>query len=30
MQPDRIKKIREAAQMSQAIFALVLNVTTSW
>ncbi len=29
MRPDRIKGIREAAQMSQAIFALVLNVTTS-
>ena len=29
LRPERIKNIREAAQMSQAIFALILNVTTS-
>lgn len=29
LQPERIKNTREAAQMSQAIFALILNVTSS-
>lgn len=27
--PDAIRQIRERAQMSQSVFALVLNVTTS-
>ncbi|MFX7941998.1 helix-turn-helix domain-containing protein, partial [Acinetobacter baumannii] len=27
--PEAIKRIRETAKMSQAIFALALNVTTS-
>ena len=29
LQPDAIRRIRETANMSQAIFALALNVTTS-
>jgi putative transcriptional regulator len=29
LKPAAIKRIREAARMSQAIFALALNVTTS-
>jgi putative transcriptional regulator len=29
LDPSRIKRIREGAHMSQAIFALALNVTTS-
>ena len=29
LRPDRIRRIRETANMSQAIFALALNVTTS-
>nr|WP_254803813.1 DNA-binding transcriptional regulator [Methylobacterium sp.]USU34586.1 DNA-binding transcriptional regulator [Methylobacterium sp.] len=29
LQPEAIKRIREASKMSQAIFALALNVTTS-
>lgn len=29
LQPQEIRKIRESANMSQAVFALVLNVTTS-
>lgn len=29
LQPDAIRQIREDAHMSQAIFALALNVTTS-
>lgn len=29
LQPEAIKRIRETARMSQAIFALALNVTTS-
>lgn len=29
LQPEAIKRIRETANMSQAIFALALNVTTS-
>ena len=29
LQPEAIKRIREGANMSQAIFAMALNVTTS-
>jgi putative transcriptional regulator len=29
LQPEDIRRIREAAQMSQAVFAMALNVTTS-
>lgn len=29
MEPDAIRRIRESAHMSQSVFALVLNVTTS-
>jgi putative transcriptional regulator len=29
LQPEKIKRIREKANMSQALFALALNVSTS-
>ncbi|WP_373867463.1 helix-turn-helix domain-containing protein [Microvirga aerophila] len=29
LQPEKIKRIRESAHMSQALFARALNVTTS-
>jgi len=29
LQPEEIRRIREKAKMSQALFALALNVTTS-